>query len=143
MATATHPLAKRIHDGVLHEGHLYFTAVNGTIVVADAATLQVAEVVDLTVLHDDRALLGWCRGVLVDGNNLWVGFSRIRATRFRENVSWVARGFRHDSPTHLACYDLASRTCVAEIDLESNGLAAVYSILPASERPPVLAPPPR
>lgn len=121
----------RIHDGLLHHGRLYFTTVDGKIVVVEAESLRTVEQVDLTTFHDDRALLGWCRGVLVDGDHLWVGFSRIRPTRFRANVAWAARGFRHSKPTHIACYDLARRECLVEIDLEPAGLAALYSILPA------------
>jgi hypothetical protein len=124
---------ERVHDGVLHEGMLYFTTVDGKIVIVDAQRLQKVEIVDLTTFGDDRVLLGWCRGVFVDGKHLWVGFSRIRPTQFRENVSWVARGFRRGKPTHIACYDLEKRTCLAEIDLEPAGLSALYSILPAAE----------
>lgn len=126
---------QRVHDGVLHGGRLYFTTVDGTVVIVDAARLEIAEVVDLTTFHGDRTLLGWCRGVLVDGDALWIGFSRIRPTRFRENVSWIARGFRQGRATHIACYDLAKRTCVTEMDLEPAGISALYSILPVPERP--------
>ncbi len=121
----------RIHDGLLHEGRLYFTTVDGKIVVADAERLEVIETIDLATFSDERVLLGWCRGVFMDDHRLWVGFSRIRPTQFRENVSWVARGFRRGKPTHIACYDLERRTCLTEIDLEPAGLSALYSILPA------------
>ena len=89
--------------------------------------------VDLTRSHDGRTLLGWCRGILVDGDRVWVGFSRIRPTRFRENVSWIARGFQRDRGTHIGCYDLEQGTCLTEIDLEPTGLSALYSILPAGD----------
>jgi hypothetical protein len=124
---------RRIHDGVLHDGRLYFTIVDGTVVVIDAQTFETVETHDLNSYHGDRsAVLGWCRGVLVDGDRLWVGFSRIRPTRFRENVGWAARGFKHGLPAHIACYDLARGTCITEIELEGAGLSAVYSILPAA-----------
>ena len=124
---------RRIHDGVLHDGRLYFTIVDGTVVVIDAQTFETVETHDLNSYHGARsAVLGWCRGVLVDGDRLWVGFSRIRPTRFRENVGWAARGFKHGLPAHIACYDLAGRTCITEIELEGAGLSAVYSILPAA-----------
>jgi hypothetical protein len=129
---------ERIHDGVLHDGRLYFTTVDGKIVIVDADTLRVMETVDLTRFHPDRTLLGWCRGVLVDEDRIWVGFSRIRPTQFRENVSWVARGFRREKPTHIACYDLQWRACLAEINLEPAGLSALYSILPAFGPPVAL-----
>jgi hypothetical protein len=125
---------QRIHDGLVHDGFVYFTAVNGRLIVADASSLEVVQSVDLTQFHDDRVLLGWCRGVHVDGDLVWVGFSRIRPTRFRENVGWVARGFQRDRGTHIACYDIARGVCVREIDLESASLGALYSILPAFGR---------
>lgn len=123
--------SRRIHDGLVANGQVLFTSVDGTVVIFDAATLERVEVLDLNTFHDDRSLLGWCRGLLLDGDRLWVGFSRIRPTQVRENVAWVARGFRRGKSTHIACYDLVRRMCVAEIDLEPSGLAAVYSILPA------------
>jgi outer membrane protein assembly factor BamB len=127
---------QRVHDGIYDaDGHVYFTAVDGQLIVVDSVALEVVDVLDLTTFHDDRTLLGWCRGVLVDDGRVWVGFSRIRPTQFRENVAWVTRGFRHSKPTHIACYDLDRRTCVTEIDLEPAELSALYSILPAPAGP--------
>lgn len=125
--------SERIHDGVVHENHIYFTSVDGKVIIADAKSLQIVETIDLMSLDESRAVLGWCRGILIDGDRIWIGFSRIRPTRFRENVGWVARGLQRDRPTRIACYDLGSLSCIAEIELESVGLAAVYSILPAAE----------
>ena len=70
--------------------------------------------------------------VLMAEGMIWVGFSRIRPTRFRDNVSWVARGFKRTLPTRIALYDLTRRTCVMEHDLEPMGIGAVYSILPVT-----------
>jgi hypothetical protein len=120
---------ERVHDGLLHDGMLYFTTVNGCIVVAHPATLRIEAVIDLAALHEPDTLLGWCRGILVDGDHAWVGFSTIRPTRFRENVGWVARGFRRVLPTHIACYDLARRRLLREVDLQAHGLDAVFSVL--------------
>lgn len=125
--------SQRIHDGNVVDGRILFTTVDGTVVVVDAVTLEREDVIDLNTFHDERASLGWCRGLYLDGGHLWVGFSRIRPTQFRKNVAWVARGFRRSKPTHIACYDLRRKVCMAEIDLEPTGLAAVYSILPASD----------
>lgn len=122
---------ERVHDGFLHEGRLYFTTVNGTVVIANPVTLQIERVVDLTAIHDPGTLLGWCRGIWVEGSRAWVGFSRIRPTRFREAVSWVRVGFKESRQTHIACYDLVEEVCLAEIGLESHCLNAVFSIIPA------------
>lgn len=120
------------HDGVVHDGKVYFTIVDGRLAIADPETLKVVEVVDLHSMHV-RQRLGWCRGLLFDGDRLWVGFSRTRPTKIRENVAWVKHGFKQQTPTHLACYDLARRKCLAEIDLERFGLGSVFSVLAGPE----------
>jgi hypothetical protein len=122
---------ERVHDGVLYEEKLYFTTVNGYIVVANPDRCVVEETINLNAIHDDDTLLGWCRGILVEGSRAWVGFSRIRPTRFRETVSWVRQGFRRSLPTHIACYDLGEKKLLTEINLEEQGLNAVFSIFPA------------
>lgn len=122
---------ERVHDGVVHGDYVYFTSVDGTVIVANPRTLQVEERISLGQMHESDTLLGWCRGLLFDGPLLWVGFSRIRATKFRENIGWISRGFKEVSPTHVACYDVERRCCIAEIDLEPQGLHAVFSIHPA------------
>lgn len=123
---------ERVHDGVLHQGRLYFTTINGYVVIANPDTCLVEETINLNTLHGEDTLLGWCRGVLLDGAKAWIGFSRIRPTRFRETLSWVRQGFRRSLPTHIACYDLAAKQLLAEINLEDQGLNAVFSIFPAS-----------
>ncbi len=123
---------ERVHDGFWHEGLVYFTAVNGQVILANPHTLEIQALIDLNEMTDGNTLLGWCRGILVEGGLCWVGFSRIRPTKFGEAVSWVRQGFQRSMPTHIACYDLARRRKLAELDLEAYGLNAVFSILPAS-----------
>jgi hypothetical protein len=120
------------HDGVLHEGRLYFTTVNGYVLIADAVSLRIEETIDLNAIHGPDVQLGWCRGVFIRDGQIWIGFSRLRSTKFRENVKWVVQGFRTVLPTRIARYDLVTRQCVSEINLELHGLNAVYGIFPAS-----------
>jgi hypothetical protein len=127
---------ERPHDGVLHQGRLFFTTVNGTLVIVNPSSLAVEEIVDLAAMHEPDTLLGWCRGIWLDGTKAWVGFSHIRPTRLRENVAWVMRGFRTVLPTRIACYDLVRRRCVAMIELQSHGLNAVFGIFPGYEEAP-------
>lgn len=122
---------ERVHDGHVYDGMIYFTTVNGFVIIVDSVTLQVVERIDLNALGPDDSILGWCRGLLLENGRLWVGFSRLRLTKFRENVSWVRRGFRRQLPTRIACYDLASQRCLQEIELQRHGLDAVFSIFEA------------
>lgn len=126
---------ERVHDGVLHEGRLYFTTVNGIIVVVDPFSLRIESRIDLNSMHGEQTLAGWCRGIFLHEGIAWVGFSRIRSTKFRENVGWVGRGFKRVLPTHITAYDLERGVCLAEIDVESHGLNAVFSIFPGDTTP--------
>lgn len=119
---------ERVHDGVTADGRLYFTTVDGKIVVVSEKTLQVEEVHDLSATASSGDLLGWCRGLYLDGDRIWIGFSRLRPTRFRENVSWVVNGFKRVLPTRIICYDLSRRRRLAEVDLEPYGMNAVFSL---------------
>jgi hypothetical protein len=121
---------ERVHDGYVHGGKIYFSTVDGKIVIVDQSSLRVEEIFDLNEAARPDDLLGWCRGVFVEDGMIWVGFSRLRPTKFRENISWVANGFKRSLPTRVACYDLASRRCVASVDLEELGMNAVFSVLP-------------
>ena len=69
---------------------------------------------------------------MIDETRGWIGFTRVRKTKFNEKVLWVKQGFReHEKPTHIALYDIAAKQCLREIDLEQYGVNAVFSILPA------------
>jgi hypothetical protein len=126
-----------VHDGHLHDGKIYFTTVDGTLVIVRQDTLRVENVIDLTLIDNEaKALLGWCRGVhVLDERRVWVSFTRVRKTRFKENINWVKRAFREvEKPTHMALYDLAQQRIVREINLETHGLNVVFSIFPAAGR---------
>ena len=62
---------------------------------------------------------------------LWVGFSRIRPTKFRENVGWVLRGLKRDFGTHVGCYDLRTGNRVGQFKVEPFGLSAIFGIYSA------------
>lgn len=121
---------ERVHDGVVHGDHVYFTAVNGHIAVVNKDTLETVELVDLSTIEPDNRLLGWCRGIAPDDTGVWVGFSRLRPTAVRENIAWVKSGFRKSMPTHIARYDLTTRTLEQRIELEEHDFNAVFSIFP-------------
>lgn len=130
---------EKVHDGNLYDGKAYFTAVSGQVIVADPGSCEVLAVHDLNAMTPTTKTLGWCRGLhVLDPQRVVVGFSRIRPSKFRENVQWVKFqvGKRETAgrlPTRIACYNLAGGTVEWEINLEKQGLNAVFSILPAGE----------
>ena len=63
-------------------------------------------------------------------------FSRLRQSKFRENVQWVKFQIRQREsagklPTRVALYDLAAERLVWDINMEEHQCNAVFSILPA------------
>ena len=125
---------ERCHDGVLYEGSLYFTTVDGNLVVVDAENLAITSSIDLKAMSPNRSTLsGWCRGVLVaDRHLVWVGFTRVRKTMIMDNLIWVKKGFREvDAPTRVALYDIKKRCCLKEINLEEHRINILFSIQPA------------
>jgi hypothetical protein len=123
--------AEFCHDGEVRNGSIYFTTVNGTIVIVNANTLEYERTVDLNkVDNPGNSNLGWCRGLgIVDESRLWVGFSRFRQTKFKENVRWVKRFIKgEEKPTHIALYDISAKKRLAEIDLEPYGMHAIFGI---------------
>jgi hypothetical protein len=80
---------ERPHDGCLFGDRIYFTTVDGHIVIASRKTLKVEETVDLNQMSGPSGqVLGWCRGVLpLDERRLWVGFTRVRPTQVPRECS--------------------------------------------------------
>ena len=127
-----------VHDGYVFAGMIYFTSVDGRLILVDQKSLQIVEVIDLKMIDGgDGDLLGWCRGLwVVDERYVWVGFTRVRKTKFMENVNWVKHaGKDQGRPARIALYDIAAKTCVEEIDLEKYGVNVVFNMLPVPRRP--------
>ena len=120
------------HDGYIFGDRIYFTTVDGHVVIANRRTLQVERTINLNCLSGQSGqVLGWCRGLLpVDERWLWVGFSRVRPTQFVENVAWVRGLSNRHKPSHVALYDLEREKCEREIDVEPQGIGAIFSLLP-------------
>jgi hypothetical protein len=130
----------RPHDGIRHDGALWFTTVNGYLVrwnPGEPDSITRIAIGEMIGAEDPLGWpLGWCRGLLFHGDSAFVGFSRIRYTRTRRNLSWIRHGFRQtaghvDRPTRILHLDLAKGTVEGEWDLEPWGVNAVFGILPA------------
>ena len=131
-----------VHDGVAANGSIYFTSVDGHILVADPDSLKVTDIVRIGEILEYEYPLGWCRGIRVlDDNRVIVGFSRLRSTKLKDRVSWakaqvkkaIGVGNYEASlpllPTRICCLDLGARKMDWELDLEPYGMNAVFSVL--------------
>jgi hypothetical protein len=122
-----------IHDGCVHGGRLFFTAVDGHLIHFDL-TGGGRRDLDLNSFMEPHEVLrerplGWCRGLLSLGDRAWVGFTRLRPTLLHRNLSWVRHGFRDVRlPTRIALYDLERPARLREVSVEAAGINAVFSI---------------
>jgi hypothetical protein len=104
-----------IHDGTPGpDGLLWLTAVDGRLI-------------------DRPEPLGWCRGLAFDGGLVWVGFTRIRATRARERLAWVRgalRGRRYATrrPTRVVAYTMDPVRVAHTVELAGHGMDALCAI---------------
>lgn len=124
---------ERLHDGVLHEGCVWFTTVDGHLVAHDAGTGVCRRRIDLGVGSSRKRPLGWCRGLAFTGEVAWVGMTRIRATRWRQNLAFVRglmRGVQHATrhPTRVVGVRWRTGEVVAEWEVEEVGLHALFGI---------------
>ena len=131
-----------VHDGVLHDGKLYFTAVDGNVLIADPQTCAVTEVIDLRDFVDSDYPLGWCRGIkVIDADRVVVGFSRLRQTKLHDKVRWAKAQVRRISgdekyaeslpslPTRISCFNLRTGEQEWELPLSDQKTDAIFSIL--------------
>jgi len=123
---------ERLHDGYVTGNNVYFTSVNGCIVKANINTLDVEEVIDLNEIDNSDIPLGWCRGLFVEDNIAYVGFSRIRDTKVKENLKWVVNMVKTNkvNQTRIAVYDLKNKVKLDELEMPDKSINALYSIIP-------------
>lgn len=119
------------HDGLPVGDRVWFTTVDGRLVAVDPRTGG----------REARAIpgpapLGWCRGLWIEGDVAWVGFSRLRATTARRHLArlrgWL-RGGRFDArhATRVIAHQLSTGEVIGSWDLESAGLHAIFALAPA------------
>ena len=128
---------QRPHDGYVEGDRIYFTTVDGHVLIANTKTLKVEHSIDLNAMSGQSGhILGWCRGLLPLGDRwMWVGFTRVRPTKFIENVAWIRDGTSRHKASHIALYDLKLNKCEQEIELEPHGIGIVFSLLAALGTP--------
>jgi hypothetical protein len=122
-----------IHDGIVDGDHIYFTAVDGIVIRVDGRTGMPDRFFDLNDMVPGRLPLGWCRGIAhLGGTRFAVGFSRLRPTRWEENLTWVRHRLGGSGinlmPTRIGVFDLERGALLEEYGLEEVGLNAVFSV---------------
>lgn len=122
-----------IHDGVVRNGYVFFTSVDGKIIKSNLGSYK--QVFDINLMDGDELPLGWCRGVLpIDDDLFIVGFSVLRNTKIKDNVKWVASKFglsgKYTSKrTRLSLVDVRNNSVEDMVFLDDLGIDAVFGIV--------------
>lgn len=120
-----------IHDGVSRDGALWFTSVDGWILVVDPHAGRVIERFDLNGMDPQGGGLGWCRGLCLDGGVAYVGFSAIRPTANERLVSWVNQRVGRGEPprrSRIAAFDLPAGRLLDEYPLPTGRMSDVFCV---------------
>jgi len=128
--------AERIHDGQPIGDFIYYTSVDGRIIIVDKNRRKIKEVIDLNEIEKTESPLGWCRGLCINGNRAYVGFSSLRPTSLQETIEWVKRRFSNSNllkplPTRIVSYDMHKKTKLSEYIFPVSQLNAIFGIVKA------------
>ncbi len=126
-----------VHDGVVQPDGVWFTAVDGRLLRVAPARGVVDRVIRLPGIVPEAEPLGWCRGLAIVGDTAWVGFTRLRTTRFRRHLAWVRGAIRGAQrlarhPTRVVAIDLRTERWRATVGVEGAGVHALFGIVPAA-----------
>ncbi len=118
------------HDGVIRGDFIYFTTTNGHLAIANVATRKIEEIIDLNKLNPHGTKIGWCRGLEVEGDQAYVGFTRIRHSKWSgvfQTAKDVYYGRKRNS--HVERIDLSSKELVDSYDYETRGSSAIFTLM--------------
>lgn len=126
------------HDGLVVDGSVYFTTIEGCVVKVNAATGAREMLLAANDIVGSDQALGWCRGIRPLGDDrIVVGFSRIRQTKLHDNIQWVKDRLKSMArygesyltmPTRISCFDAGQKALCWDLNLETYGMNAVFSI---------------
>ena len=114
------------HDGLVSGDFIFFTITDGYIVVVNKNTLKKEGVFNLNEISGKENQLGWCRGLCVSNGLIYVGFSCLRPSKFKEYGSWIIKG-RRKLPARIASYCLTSKKLLQERLIGERG-AAIFTV---------------
>jgi hypothetical protein len=120
-----------VHDGIVHKDKLYFTSVDGYIIVVDPETKKITEEINvLKLLNNEK--LGWARGLTISQSDIaYLAFSRLRRTRMKEKLAWLAKGQiskMSGMPACVLAFDLKNRNIIKRYEIPLGRVDAIYGV---------------
>lgn len=121
-----------VHDGLWWGENLVFTRVDGLLVLCDPGSKSVIETRDPFAAHRNRPR-GWCRGLHIDGDLFYIGYSRLRKTHLKSKLKYLSQGnFRYGfgNSSLVVVYDMARDKVIQVHESPEGMIDAIYGILP-------------
>lgn len=131
MQQSTEKLPAGCHDGLVVGDHTYFTTINGHVCAVDHRTNRVDLDLDVNEANDSGMVVGWMRGLCIDGDRGFVGNTALRESKSVEFAKWIKRraGGTVRMGSAIVEIDLAERRVVDVYELRKRPGAAIYSII--------------
>jgi hypothetical protein len=127
--------AGKPHDGLVTDGRLYFTTVNGTVVRVDPDDDRRSQTFDISSLYRGFNP-GWCRALAVDKDVAYVGYSAFRWTYHLENIRFIGNSMRdlarqmgRQRPARIVKYDMRRKQIVDEMIFSDGDIHLIFSVL--------------
>ena len=122
-----------VHDGIVRGNRVYFTTVDAHIVIADTQTFEVLETINISAIEGLKTIRGWCRGLYIQDDIFYIGFSRLRKTKQSNKISWIknlATGRTLVEECSVLAFDITKRKIINSYSIPDAMIDAIYSILP-------------
>lgn len=121
------------HDGLVKDDKIYFTSVNGSIIIVNRKTLKVEERLDLNAINTLNKDIGWTRGLEIVGNKAYVGITKVRHSKFKEYTRYLVTGERTSMPSSIIEVDLERRVITEVYEAQNYQGHGIYSIIKLPE----------
>ncbi len=127
-----------IHDGVSFDESVFFTTVDGHVLEIDFSTGERINDYDINAAHNRGVPLGWCRGLHVTNEYLYVGFSTIRNTKIEDNLAWLKssvtkKKYQKKLPSRVVKYNRKDRRIEEEYEISYPNTDMIFSVLKFGE----------
>ena len=116
------------HDGIVRGDFIYFTAVNGLVIVVDKETKKVVKKINLNDLKNIEQKVGWTRGIEVIGSRAFIGITRTRKSKFKEYTKWML-GMQGQFSSSIIEIDIETSEFISFYEIEDGPSNAIYTIL--------------
>lgn len=119
-----------VHDGVWWDDKLVFTRVDGALVVCDPIQRKVIEAFDPFGGALNRPV-GWCRGLHIDGDMFYIGYSKVRKTNLKSKIKFLTKlNFKYSSGSLVVALNIKARKVKAVHTPPEGMIDAIYGIMP-------------